>query len=95
MQSRQIAHGQPIYIPPNADSNPHVYMPLFPWLGGMLFRIIGPTVGIEGEAFALSLWWAVYDVYLVSRLRSLLHPQMLKVLEACYTLPIVVTSHDK
>lgn len=32
MQSLQIAQGQPVYIPPNADFNPHIYVPLFPWL---------------------------------------------------------------
>src|SRR5574342_572072 len=44
MQSLRIADGQPVYVPPNADFNPHVYMPLFLWLGGMLFRISGPSL---------------------------------------------------
>ena len=39
MESLRIAQGQPVYVPPNADFNPHVYMPLFLWLGGMLFKI--------------------------------------------------------
>jgi hypothetical protein len=46
MQSLRIAHGQSIYMPPNADFNPHVYMPLFPWLGGMLFRISEPSLPV-------------------------------------------------
>jgi hypothetical protein len=44
MQSLRIAHHQPVYIPPNADFNPHVYMPLYFWLGGMLFMLGGPSL---------------------------------------------------
>jgi len=39
MESLQFAQGQPVYVPPNADFNPHVYMPLFFWLGALLFKI--------------------------------------------------------
>jgi len=42
MQSLRIAGGQPVYAPPNADFVPHVYMPLYIWLGGWLFKITGP-----------------------------------------------------
>src|ERR1044072_7933119 len=41
MDSLQFAQGQPVYVPPNADFNPHVYMPLFFWLGALLFKIGG------------------------------------------------------
>jgi 4-amino-4-deoxy-L-arabinose transferase-like glycosyltransferase len=44
MQSLRIADGQPVYVPPNADFNPHVYMPLFFWLGAALFKIGGPSL---------------------------------------------------
>jgi hypothetical protein len=44
MQSLRIAQGQPVYVPPNADFNPHVYMPLFFWLGAILFKIGGPSL---------------------------------------------------
>ena len=44
MQSLRIAQGQPVYVPPNADFNPHVYMPLFFWLGALLFKIGGPSL---------------------------------------------------
>jgi len=44
MQSLRIAQGQPVYLPPNADFNPHVYMPLFFWLGAVLFKIGGPSL---------------------------------------------------
>ncbi len=43
MQSLRIANGQPIYAPPNADFVPHVYMPLYTWLGGLLLKITGPS----------------------------------------------------
>jgi 4-amino-4-deoxy-L-arabinose transferase-like glycosyltransferase len=44
MQSLRIADGQPVYLSPNADFNPHVYMPLFFWLGAILFKIGGPSL---------------------------------------------------
>ncbi|HEY9528041.1 MAG TPA: hypothetical protein VIR02_13190 [Anaerolineales bacterium] len=44
MQSLRIADGQPVYLPPNADFNPHVYMPLFFWLGALLFKLGGPSL---------------------------------------------------
>ena len=44
MESLQFAQGQPVYVPPNADFNPHVYMPLFFWLGALLFKIGGPSL---------------------------------------------------
>jgi 4-amino-4-deoxy-L-arabinose transferase-like glycosyltransferase len=44
MQSVRIARHQPVYIPPNADFNPHVYTPLYFWLGGILFMLGGPSL---------------------------------------------------
>lgn len=44
MQSLRIAEGQPVYLPPNAEFNPHVYMPLFFWLGAFLFKVGGPSL---------------------------------------------------
>ena len=44
MQALRIADGEPVYLPPNADFNPHVYMPLFFWLGAILFKISGPSL---------------------------------------------------
>jgi hypothetical protein len=44
MQSLRVAYGQPVYVPPNADFNPHVYMPLFFWLGGLAVRLVGPSL---------------------------------------------------
>jgi hypothetical protein len=42
MQSLRVAEGQPVFVAPNADFVPHVYMPLYAWLGGLLFKIAGP-----------------------------------------------------
>jgi len=44
METLRFAQGQPVYVPPNADFNPHVYMPLFFWLGAVLFKIGGPSL---------------------------------------------------
>jgi hypothetical protein len=44
MQPLRIADGQPVYLPPNAEFNPHVYMPLFFWLGALLFKLGGPSL---------------------------------------------------
>lgn len=42
MTSFRMANNQPVFIPPNADFVPHVYMPLYTWLGSLLFRVTGP-----------------------------------------------------
>ncbi len=44
MEALQVANNQPVYVPPNADFNPHVYMPLFFWIGGLLFKLGGPNL---------------------------------------------------
>jgi hypothetical protein len=44
MQSLWVAQGLPVYVAPNADFNPHVYMPLFFWLGGLLIKLGGPSL---------------------------------------------------
>jgi len=44
MESLRFAQGQPVYVPPNADFNPHVYMPLFFMLGGLLFKLGQPSL---------------------------------------------------
>jgi hypothetical protein len=43
MQSWQVAQEQPVFVPPNADFVPQVYMPLYTWLGGQLFKVTGPV----------------------------------------------------
>lgn len=46
MQSVQVAKGAPVYGPPNADFDPHVYMPLYFWLGAALFWLAAPSLGL-------------------------------------------------
>ncbi len=41
MQAWRVAQGLPVFIPPNAEFVPQVYMPLFTWLGGLLMRLTG------------------------------------------------------
>ncbi len=56
MQSLRHAQGLPVYLPPNADFVPHVYMPLYMWLGGLLFRLTGPGyVPLRALSFAATL----------------------------------------
>ena len=43
MQSIRIANGQPVFVAPNADFMPHVYMPLYTFIGGMLIKAIGTS----------------------------------------------------
>ncbi len=42
LTSLRLANRQPIFMPPNADFTPHVYMPLSMALGGLLFQLTGP-----------------------------------------------------
>ena len=43
MQAWRVAQGLPVFVPPNAEFVPQVYMPLFTWLGGQLLRLTGFT----------------------------------------------------
>lgn len=43
MQAWRVANGQPIYVAPSGAFAPHVYMPLYTWLGGLLLAITGPS----------------------------------------------------
>jgi len=44
MQALRFSEGQSVYIAPNADFNPHVYMPLFFWIGALLLKLAGPSL---------------------------------------------------
>jgi hypothetical protein len=44
MEALRFANNLPVYIPPNVEFNPHVYMPLYFWLGGLLFKLGGPSL---------------------------------------------------
>ncbi len=41
MQSLRVANGLPIFVPPSVEFVPHLYMPLYSWLGGGLIKIFG------------------------------------------------------
>ncbi len=41
MQAWRVAQGLPVFVSPNAEFVPQVYMPLFTWLGGLLLRLTG------------------------------------------------------
>jgi 4-amino-4-deoxy-L-arabinose transferase-like glycosyltransferase len=41
MQSLRVANGLPIFVPPSVEFVPHLYMPLYSWLGGLLIKIFG------------------------------------------------------
>jgi 4-amino-4-deoxy-L-arabinose transferase-like glycosyltransferase len=43
MEALRVADDQPIFVPPNADFIPDTYMPLYFWLGGVLFKVTGPS----------------------------------------------------
>ena len=70
MQSLRIAHGQPVYLPPNVEFVPHVYTPLYMWLGGMLFRVTGPGyVPLRLMSFGATLISA-FVIYRAARYES-------------------------
>lgn len=39
LQALRFAHHQPVFAPPTAEFAPHVYMPLYTWLGSLLLRV--------------------------------------------------------
>lgn len=41
LQALRFASREPVFVPPNAEFVPHVYMPLYTWLGGHLLQISG------------------------------------------------------
>jgi hypothetical protein len=41
MQAWRFAQGQPVYISPSIEFIPHIYMPLYIWLGGWLINLFG------------------------------------------------------
>ena len=43
MQAWRVANGLPVYVAPSAAFAPHVYMPLYTWLGGLLLAVTGPS----------------------------------------------------
>ena len=70
MQAQRIAQGQPVYVPPNADFNPHVYMPLFFWLGALVVKAAGASLPpLRAISLAATLATAAV-IYRVARRES-------------------------
>ncbi|MEZ4771337.1 MAG: hypothetical protein R2844_23325 [Caldilineales bacterium] len=44
MQAWRVAKGLPVYVEPSGAFAPHVYMPLYTWLGGLLLAVTGPSL---------------------------------------------------
>lgn len=42
MQAWRFAQSLPVYAQPGIEFAPHVYMPLYTWLGGEIFKLTGP-----------------------------------------------------
>ncbi|MCI0396761.1 MAG: glycosyltransferase family 39 protein [Chloroflexi bacterium] len=45
MQAWRVMQNEPDYVPPNAEYVPQVYMPLYGWIGGLIFKVTGPGFG--------------------------------------------------
>jgi hypothetical protein len=70
MESLRVAQGQPVYIAPNAVFNPHVYMPLFFWLGAAVIKVTGTSLPpLRAISVAATLATAAL-IYLVARRES-------------------------
>ena len=70
MQSLRVADGQPVYVAPNADFNPHVYMPLFFWLGGLVVKAVGPSLPPLRAISLAATFVTTAVIYLVARRES-------------------------
>ena len=67
MQAIQVSLGKPVYIPPNADFVPQVYMPLYTLLGGWIFKVIAPSyLPIRLFSFSATILTAIM-IFSISR----------------------------
>ena len=70
MESLRFANNQPVYIPPNVFFNPHVYTPLFFWLGGLLFKLGGPSLLLLRSLSLTSTIATTIAIYWVAKRES-------------------------
>ena len=70
MESLRVAQAQPVYIAPNADFNPHVYMPLFFLAGGLIVKAVGPSLPPLRAISIVSTLVSAGIIYLVARRES-------------------------
>jgi hypothetical protein len=68
MQALRFAQGQPVFAPPSADFAAHAYTPLYPWLGGLLFKLVAPSfVPLRLLSLAATLATAAILFYVARR----------------------------
>ena len=70
MESLRVANQQSVYIAPNADFNPHVYMPLFFLLGGILFKLGGPSLSLLRSISFGSTIGTTFIIYKIAKHES-------------------------
>ncbi len=70
MEAVRFANSQPVYIPPNAVFNPHVYMPLYFWLGGLLFKLAGPSLLLLRSLSLAATLATTLAIYWISKRES-------------------------
>ena len=71
MQALRVAQGKPAFVPPNAEYVPQVYMPLYTWIGGLIFKATG--VGftpLRAFSFLATLATAALLYWIARRERS-------------------------
>ncbi len=67
MQAVQVSLGKPVYVPPNANFVPQVYMPLYTVLSGWIFKLIAPSyLTMRLLSFSATLFSAIL-IFLISR----------------------------
>ena len=67
MQAIQVSLGKPVYVPPNANFVPQVYMPLYTVLSGWIFKLIAPSyLPMRLLSFSATLYSAIL-IFLISR----------------------------
>lgn len=70
MQTQRVADGLPVYVAPNADFNPHVYMPLFFWIGALLIKLGGPSLPLLRSISLTATLATTAIIYVVARRES-------------------------
>ena len=73
LEAVRFSNNQPVYIPPNAVFNPHVYMPLYFWLGGLLFRMAGPSLLLLRSVSLGAVLATIVAIYWISKRESAQH----------------------
>ncbi len=67
LQAWRTGAGLPVYLPPNGEFVPQVYMPLYTWLGSLLLRLTGPVFWPLRLLSLLSTLGTAVLLYLIGR----------------------------